>query len=190
MRELIVDGYNVIHAWPDLAPLIRSGRGDEARRQLITMLGEYAASSGDNVTVVFDAHGRARDRGVGESIDGVTVIFGSSAQTADHVIERHVAIAAGRGDARFVTVATSDRLQRDMVMAMGGSVIGAAALLDQVRGVRAEQSDQNARRRREARFANRLEDRLDPETRRQLERLRRPPPAGTEMTDTGAGDSA
>jgi predicted RNA-binding protein with PIN domain len=190
VRELIVDGYNVIHAWPELATLIKSGRGDEARRQLIAMLGEYAASSGDNVTVVFDAHGRARDRGGGESIDGVIVIFGSSAQTADHVIERRVAIAAGRGDARFVTVATSDRLQRDMVMAMGGSVIGAAALLDQVRGVRAEQSDHSARRRREARFANRLEDRIDPEVRRQLERLRRPPVAGTDPMDTDDAETS
>ncbi len=31
MRELIVDGYNIIHAWPELSPLIRSGRVEEAR---------------------------------------------------------------------------------------------------------------------------------------------------------------
>jgi predicted RNA-binding protein with PIN domain len=175
-RELIVDGYNIVHAWTDLSPLIRSGRGEEARRRLIATLADYSAASGERVTVVFDAHGRARDHGQGDSIDGVTVIFGNSAQTADHVIERRVAIASERGDARLVTVATGDRLQRDMVMAMGASVIGAEALRQQVLGAQAEMATHNATRRREARFANRIEDRIDPQVRRALDRLRRPAP--------------
>lgn len=173
-NELIVDGYNVIHAWPELSPLIKGGRGEEARHRLIAMLGEYAAAAGERVTVVFDAHGRPRDRGDGDRVDGVTVIFGSSAQTADHVIERRVAIASQRGDAGRVTVASGDRLQRDLVMGMGAAVIGPQALRQVVLGALAELGDHSARRRREAGFANRLEDRLDAATRRQLERLRRP----------------
>ncbi len=190
VRELIVDGYNIVHAWPELSPLIKSGRGEEARRRLTATLAEYAAASGERVTVVFDAHGRARDRGAGESIDGVTVLFGNSAQTADHVIERRVAIASARGDARMVTVATGDRLQRDMVMAMGASVIGAEALRQQVLGVQAEMNQHNATRRREARFANRIEDRIDPKVRSQLDRLRRATPIadGTAAEDGAAGD--
>ena len=178
MSELIVDGYNIIHAWPELSSLIKGGKVEEARHRLIAMLGEYAASTGDRVTVVFDAHARARDRGVGETVDGVTVIFGSSAQTADHVIERRVSIAAGSGEARSVTVATSDRLQRDMVMAMGAAVIGATAFVQLVRGAQAELNEHSARRRREAGFANRLEDRIDPDVRSRLEQLRRPPAKG------------
>jgi predicted RNA-binding protein with PIN domain len=176
MRELVVDGYNIVHAWPELAPLIKSGHAEEARHRLIALLAEYAASSGDRVIVVFDAHARARDHGRGERIDGVTVIFGSTAQTADHVIERRVAIAARRGEAGSVTVATGDRLQRDMVMAMGGAVIGADSLRNLVRAAQAELGEHSARRRREAGFANRLEDRLDPGTRSRLDKLRRPPP--------------
>lgn len=172
-RELIVDGYNVIHAWPELAPLIKAGRAEEARARLVASLAEYSASSGERVTVVFDAHARPRDQSPGEAIDGVTVVFGSSAQTADHVIERRVAIASDRGDARLVTVATGDRLQRELVMAMGASVIGAEALRQVVRGARADVEANTARRRRDAGFANRLEDRIDPRTREQLDRLRR-----------------
>jgi predicted RNA-binding protein with PIN domain len=177
MSELIVDGYNIIHAWPELSPLIKSGQAEESRARLIAMLGEYAASTGERVTVVFDAHGRARDRGGGggEHVDGVTVIFGSSAQTADHVIERRVSIAAGSGDARSVTVATSDRLQREMVMAMGAAVIGATALHERVSALQGERDEHSARRRREAGFGGRLEDRLDPQVRGRLEQLRRPP---------------
>jgi predicted RNA-binding protein with PIN domain len=187
VNELIVDGYNIIHAWPELAPIVRSGNVEEARRRLIAMLGEYAAASGEHVIVVFDAHGRARDRGAGERIDGITVVFGSSAQTADHVIERHVAIAAQRGDARSVTVATGDRLQRELVMAMGASVLGAEPLRMLVLGVKADVDEHRARRQREARFASRLEDRLDPHVRRRLEELRRQPtPAPAD--DTGGGE--
>jgi uncharacterized protein len=178
VNELIVDGYNVIHAWPELAPIIKRGHAEEARRRLIAMLGEYAAATGERVTVVFDAHGRARDPGGGETIDGVRVLFGSKAQSADHVIERWVAIAARRGDAGRVTVASSDRLQRDLVMGMGAAVIGAEALRQVVLGAHAQTGEQSARRRREAGFASRLEDRLDAETRKQLEGLRRPPPNG------------
>jgi predicted RNA-binding protein with PIN domain len=185
--ELIVDGYNVIHAWPELSPLIKGGRGEEARRRLIAMLGEYAAATGERVTVVFDAHSRARDHGPGEKIDGVTVIFGSKAQTADHVIERRVAIASHRGDAGRVTVASGDRLQRDLVMAMGAAVIGPEALRQVVLGALSETGAHSARGRREAGFANRLEDRLDPATRRELDRLRRPPPADSD-TDADGGE--
>jgi hypothetical protein len=174
VNELIVDGYNLIHAWPELAALIKSGQAEETRRRLVSTLGEYAAATGERVTVVFDAHGRARDHSAPEVVDGVTVMFGSKAQSADHVIERRVSIAARRGEAGRVTVATSDRLQRDMVMAMGAAVIGAEALRQVVLGTRAEVGEHTARRRREAGFANRLEDRLDPATRRSLERMRRP----------------
>jgi hypothetical protein len=175
VSELVVDGYNIAHAWPELSPLIKSGRVEETRHRLISMLGEYAAASGEGVTVVFDAHGRARDHGAGESIDGVTVIFGSSAQTADHVIERRVAVAARRGDARSVTVATGDRLQREMVMAMGAAVIGAEALRQVVLGVKGDVDEHSARRRREAGFARRLGDGIDPDVRRRLDELRKPP---------------
>jgi uncharacterized protein len=175
VNELIVDGYNVIHAWPELAPIIKRGHAEEARRRLIVMLGEYAAATGERVTVVFDAHGRARDHGVGETVDGVLVLFGSKGQSADHVIERRVSIASRRGDAGRVTVASGDRLQRDLVMGMGGAVIGAEALRQVVLGAHADAGEQSARRRREAGFANRLEDRLDAATRAQLDRLRRPP---------------
>lgn len=172
-RELVVDGYNIIYAWPDLAPLMASHQAEEARRRLLSALAGYAASSGARVVVVFDAHGREPGRERGESIDGVTVVFGSRTQSADHVIERRVSTAARDGRAVDVTVATGDRLQRDMVMAMGGSVIGAESLLSEVRAAASLIRGHGTQQRREARFANRLEHALDEPTRQSLERLRR-----------------
>lgn len=54
LREhYIVDGYNVINLWPELAAL----RGDlsEARDKLLHMLSEYGAYEQYDITVVFDA---------------------------------------------------------------------------------------------------------------------------------------
>jgi predicted RNA-binding protein with PIN domain len=84
-------------------------------------------------------------------------------------------------------VATGDRLQRDLVMAMGAAVIGAEALRQVVLGAQAELERLTASRRREAGFANRLEDRIDPRVRGQLDRLRRPAP--TPVADDAGADA-
>lgn len=41
-ETLIVDGYNIIYAWPELEKLIESGM-DHARSKLISILADYAA---------------------------------------------------------------------------------------------------------------------------------------------------
>ena len=59
--------------------------------------------------------------GASLTVEGVRVVFSRKGHSADHVIER-IAYAAGEaGDA--ITVATSDRTQRDLVRGMGGAVI-------------------------------------------------------------------
>ena len=115
MQALIVDGYNIIHAWPALHATLRERGLEDARRQLVSMLAEYAAQTGVAVTVVFDAHGRAGAIPSTEKLDGVTVLFGSKRATADHVIERAAYRASQRGEGADVVVATDDRLERDVV---------------------------------------------------------------------------
>ena len=119
MQALIVDGYNIIHAWPALHATLRERGLEDARRHLVSMLAEYAAQTGVAVTVVFDAHGRAGAIPSTEKLDGVTVLFGSKRATADHVIERAAYQASQRGEGADVVVATDDRLERDVVGAMG-----------------------------------------------------------------------
>ena len=53
-------------------------------------------------------------------------MFTRKGHSADHVIERTAYAAVGAGD--MITVATSDRVQRDMVRGMGGAVIDAREL--------------------------------------------------------------
>src|SRR5437660_7882209 len=132
MRTLIVDGYNVIHAWPHLKQAMRQRGLEDARAMLVHALSEYGASTGVAVTVVFDAHVRRDDGTAPEVIDGVTVRYGTRGASADHVIERLANEAARRGRAMDVVVATGDNLQRSLVAAMGVPTMSAKTLLGDV----------------------------------------------------------
>ena len=54
------------------------------------------------------------------------VLFTRKGHSADHAIERIAYAASQVGD--VITVATSDRFQRDLVRGMGGAVISAPEL--------------------------------------------------------------
>jgi predicted RNA-binding protein with PIN domain len=125
MERLVVDGYNIIHAWPSLRRLLGVSL-EAARDKLVERLSVYALVTGAEVTVVFDAH-RATSRTNSEQMmEGVRVIFARKGHSADQVIERIAYGATGAGD--MVTVATSDHSQSDMVRGMGGAVISATEL--------------------------------------------------------------
>lgn len=125
MDKLIVDGYNVIHAWVPLKRLLDVSL-EVARDKLIERLSVYAMVTGSEVTVVFDAHHSAARTNSEELVEGVRVMFTRKGHSADNVIERIAYAAGGAGDA--ITVATSDRTQRDLVRGMGGAVIDAREL--------------------------------------------------------------
>ena len=134
MDRLIVDGYNVIHAWPSLKRLLGVSLED-ARDKLVERLSVFGLVTGADVTVVFDAHHSNALANAEERVEGVRVLFTRKGHSADHAIERIAYAAAGSGD--NLTVATSDRFQRDLVRGMGGAVISAPELERQV--IEAEQ---------------------------------------------------
>ena len=126
MPQLIVDGYNVVHAWPSLKRLVATASLEAARVELIERLSVYGMVSGEEVTVVFDAHHSKAMSNSEETVDGVRVVFTRRGHSADHSIERLAYRASQAGD--IITVATSDRFQRDLVRGMGGAVISALEL--------------------------------------------------------------
>ncbi|HXI96205.1 MAG TPA: NYN domain-containing protein [Candidatus Acidoferrum sp.] len=126
MERVIVDGYNVIHAWPQLKRLLGDASLEAARDKLIDRLSVFAMVAGADVTVVFDAHHSAVRTNSEEVVEGVRVVFTRKGHSADHVIERIAYDASQSGD--MITVATSDRFQRDLVRGMGGAVISADEL--------------------------------------------------------------
>jgi predicted RNA-binding protein with PIN domain len=140
-EQLVVDGYNVIHAWRDLRSLIAESL-ELARERLVSRLAILAQVTGAEVSVVFDAHrrkapGRPEPATESESsVDGVRVAFTRRAKSADQVIERMAYEAQERGTP--LLVATSDSLHRAMLRGMGAAVIDADELLRRVIAAEAE----------------------------------------------------
>jgi uncharacterized protein len=126
VQRLIVDGYNVIHAWPPLKRLLSTASLEAARDELVRRLSVLGMVSGEEVTVVFDAHHSQAMSNSEETVDGVRVVFTRKGHSADHSIERLAYQASQARD--LITVATSDRFQRDLVRGMGGAVVSAQEL--------------------------------------------------------------
>jgi predicted RNA-binding protein with PIN domain len=126
VEKVIVDGYNVVHAWPSLKRLLGTASLEDARDELIRRLSVMAMVTGESVTVVFDAHHSTSLANSEETVEGVRVIFTRKGHSADHAIERLAYEASNAGD--VITVATSDRFQRDLVRGMGGAVISSLEL--------------------------------------------------------------
>jgi len=135
LASLIVDGYNVIHAWPSLKRLMSTASLEDARDALVRRVAVMGLITGESVTVVFDAHHSSAMTNSEETVEGVRVVFTRKGHSADHAIERLAYGASSRGE--VITVATSDRFQSDLVRGMGGAVISAPELERRV--VEAEQ---------------------------------------------------
>ena len=172
MERLIVDGYNIIFAWPELSAL-KDVNLQDARELLIATLADYAAMTRQKVTVVFDSHRRPDAEASQQEVNGVRVVYSGRQTSADHVIERLLFEARSTDE---VTVATSDGLQRDLALGRQIKTVSALTLKGQVDEVLSRRNQQMGDNRARSEIARRLEDRLDAKTRERLERLRRGEP--------------
>jgi len=172
VERLIVDGYNIIFAWPELSAL-KDVNLQDARELLIATLADYAAMTRQKVTVVFDSHRRPDAEASEQTVSGVQVVYSGRKTSADHVIERLLFEARASDE---VTVATSDALQRDLALGRKIKTVSALTLKGQVDAVLAQRNQQIGDTRARSDIARRLEDRLDPKTRERLDRLRRGEP--------------
>jgi len=129
-EHLLVDGYNVLHAWPEMRAAIRRST-DLARGDLVYKLLSYSDALGVHVTVVFDGNGPSEGEQYEYLLNGslVEVIFSTKKKTADQVIERIIYRAENKIN---ITVATSDRGIRDFAMNEGVRTIGSMALRELV----------------------------------------------------------
>lgn len=162
---LIVDGYNIINAWPGLKDL-KDEDLDYARSKLISILSEHAALTGRKTTVIFDAYLVKGNTGNKETIGGIDVIYTKEGITADMAIERMTALLPKHSK---VFVATSDRLQQETIWGKGAFRISAMELYREVQMAKA---DHRKRTTPKTYAPNRLEDQLPPEIREKLEKMR------------------
>lgn len=164
---LIVDGYNIIGAWPELIRL-KDESLEEARDRLIDMLADYQGYSGMKVVVVFDAH---QVPGLGSAIrqNRVIVHYTREKETADECIERLVDEWTHRR--RQIYVATSDVVEQHVTFGKGALRVSARELLLDVKQGRRNIEKTIAERTMDARHT--IDRRLGTDIRLILEQWRR-----------------
>lgn len=138
---LVVDGYNMIGAWPELVKLKDNDFIEEARDRLLQTLSNYCTFENKDVIVVFDA----------QFVPGITkeytkykvkVVFTAQGETADTYIEGVVDNL--KNVLTDVTVATSDLAEQQLVFAKGASRMSANELYKEIkRSLRALQQETN-----------------------------------------------
>ena len=108
----LIDGYNVINAWPELIRL--RGNLDEARDVLVHILTEYGAFENYEMTVVFDAFFTEDEEHAQQITDRMKVIYTGAGETADSCIERlaYTAVRAGREVRRHLGRRGAERYPR------------------------------------------------------------------------------
>jgi len=91
MRQslLVVDGYNVIFAWEELAELARQDL-ETAREKLLEVLTNYYGYTQSETVVVFDAYKVKGGIGSRQDRNGVHVVYTKENETGDLYIERLV----------------------------------------------------------------------------------------------------
>ena len=125
-RHLLVDGYNVLHAWKWLSSRDPAGAFEVARARLVEAIRPIHDVDGWEVTVVFDGRGTTAERDAAASESGIGVVYAPADRTADGVIEAQV---AGSADPARCLVATADGPERETVAAAGAGCISPADLL-------------------------------------------------------------
>ena len=134
---LLVDGYNIIHAWDSLRAVAREDL-DGARARLIDRLRNYQGWKKCKVIVVFDAYKVKGNPGSVEKAGEVYVVYTKEAETADMYIERTTyALAKERREHR-VRVATSDGLEQMIILGHGAVRMPAAELEFELNQVEAD----------------------------------------------------
>jgi ribosomal protection tetracycline resistance protein len=160
---LLVDGYNIIFAWPELKELAESTM-DGAKMKLLDFLSNYQSIRKCRVIVVFDAY---RVQGhVEEVIDygNIRVVYTREAQTADQYIEK---FAHDNQKKYNITVATSDGLQQIIIRGAGCSLLSARELKIEIERAN-ERAIQEYKEKQGLDF-NYLKDTLSPETKDQID---------------------
>ncbi len=165
---LLVDGYNIIHAWTELMELSEVSL-ESSRNKLMDIMSNYQGfKSNITVIIVFDGYLVKGNMGEVFEYNNIFVVYTKEAETADHYIEKTVNKMPRECKIR---VATSDGLEQLIILGGGAIRMSARELKLEV---------ENAEKTMREKFINNkppknniLIDNLDEKTRNILELMRR-----------------
>ena len=165
---LLVDGYNIIHAWEDLKELAEDVSLESARQQLMDVLSNYKGTSKATIILVFDGYLVKGNIGTVYEYNNIYVVYTKEAETADHYIERVVTSLPKHYKVR---VATGDGLEQLIIYGQGAIRMTARELRNEVQAVETELREKFIENRPPKN--NILADHLDDESLAWFEALRR-----------------
>ena len=161
---LLVDGYNIIHAWPELKELAAVNL-DAARTSLQDTLCNYQGYKKCQVIVVFDGYKVKGNPGTVVPYHNIHVVFTKEAETADQYIEK----VTQQMDRHYsVAVATSDKLEQIIILGKGAMRLSAQDLKKEIRETNAEIKKEHLERT----VSKWLFDHVDPQLLEYLEDIR------------------
>lgn len=134
---LIVDGYNIIHAWDELNCLIENNL-EGARMRLLDILSNYQAFIKHETIVVFDAYKVKGNTGEMFDYHNIHVVYTKEEETADSYIEK---LAHRISKDYQLTVATSDGLIQLITRGQNCIILSARELKEEVERVNASIRD-------------------------------------------------
>lgn len=125
---LLVDGYNIIFAWPELKELADADVR-AAQTKLMDILSNYQGYKKCTLILVFDAYKVEGHQEEVFAYHNIHVVYTKEAETADQYIEKTVHKI---GRQHQVTVATSDGLEQIIIMGQGANRISARGLKEEI----------------------------------------------------------
>ena len=163
---LLVDGYNIIFAWPELKELADADVR-AAQTKLMDILSNYQGYKKCTLILVFDAYKVEGHQEEVLTYHNIHVVYTKEAETADQYIEKTVHKI---GRQHQVTVATSDGLEQIIIMGQGANRISARGLKEEIEETR-KQLRQEWHQRRQSSHTY-LFDHADEETAKLMEEVR------------------
>ncbi len=165
---LLVDGYNIIHAWDELIELSKVSL-ESARSKLLDIVSDYQGFN-SNITVIVVFDGYLVKGGIGSAFEynNIYVVYTKEAETADHYIEKIVTKMPRECKIR---VATSDGLEQLIILGGGAIRMSARELKAEIKHSRKTMRESYIENRPPK--SNLLMDNLDERTRSILEMMRR-----------------
>lgn len=168
MRNIFVDGYNVVNSWPVLKQT-KNYSFESARQHLIELLTNYAAYKNYNIFIVFDAQLVAGSMEKKDKIsNNVTVVFTKEGETADAYIEKTVNNIGRKNE---VFVVTSDRLEQQLIFQRGAVRMSSLEFYKEVKVINSKINNKIKINYSDKKHS--LEDRIDKKILDELEKIRR-----------------
>lgn len=141
---------------------------EHARARLIHLLNDYAGYKGYKIILVFDGYKVKDNPGERFFVGKVEVVYSPYGVSADHVIEKEVDTLLKTAK---VFVATSDKLQQEIIWSKGAYRVSSRELLIELKRTKKEYREVLERKNKGSK--NYLEHNLDKDVLAELEKIRR-----------------